>query len=61
MSDKFIARTLETCSHVVPVYLDLEHACSTPEAFALGLIGAICYWFFRVGGGTAAKRLPGRG
>jgi len=54
---EFMAHTLETCPQVVPVYLDLEHACSAPEAFALGLIGAVCYWFGRRGEGSPRRFL----
>jgi len=54
---EYIARTLATCPQVVPVYLDLEHACSAPETFALGLIGAVCYWFGRRGEGSPRRFL----
>jgi len=37
---------------VAPVYMDFTFLCSSPEQFAAGYIGHICYWLVTQGGET---------
>ncbi|MBC7248682.1 MAG: hypothetical protein H5T62_00215 [Anaerolineae bacterium] len=39
----------ETSSEIIPVYMDFSHICSSPETFAAGYVGWICYWYLTRG------------
>lgn len=34
---------------IVPVYMDFSHICSSPETFATGYAGWVCYWYLTRG------------
>jgi len=41
---EFLRQTLEQEIAVAPVYMDFAFLCSSPEQFAAGYVGHICYW-----------------
>jgi len=49
---EFIRRTLAHDKTIVPVYVDLEDLTSSPENFAVGYVGSMCFWFLRRGEGN---------
>lgn len=49
---EFIRRTLSGDPGIVPVYMDFATLASSPENFALGFVGQICYWLLRRGEGS---------
>lgn len=56
---EYIRRTLDDDPNIVPVYMDFATLASSPENFALGFVGQICYWLLRRGeGGTEAFLNP---
>jgi len=46
---EFMRQTLEQQMAVAPVYMDFTFLCSSPEQFAAGYIGHICYWLITQG------------
>ena len=48
---EFMRRLGETKSAEQPAFLDFSIICSSPENFALGFIGLICYWLLEEGNG----------
>jgi len=34
---------------IIPVYMDFSHVCSSPETFATGYVGWVCYWYLTRG------------
>ena len=47
---KEFMRQLTASSHIErPAFLDFSVICSSPENFALGFIGSICYWLLEEG------------
>ncbi|MDZ7290370.1 MAG: ATP-binding protein [candidate division KSB1 bacterium] len=46
---EFVRRTLAQNEKIVPVYIDLEDITSSPENFAIGYVGMICFWFLTRG------------
>jgi hypothetical protein len=46
---EFVARTLAGDAQVWPIYVNCEEITTSPERFALGLIGSSCYWYLRRG------------
>ena len=36
-------------SEIVPVYMDFSHICTSPETFATGYVGWVCYWYLTRG------------
>lgn len=34
---------------IIPVYIDFSHICSSPETFATGYVGWVCYWYLTRG------------
>jgi hypothetical protein len=34
---------------IIPVYMDFSHICSSPETFATGYVGWVCYWYLTRG------------
>ncbi|PKO20826.1 MAG: hypothetical protein CVU38_18030 [Chloroflexi bacterium HGW-Chloroflexi-1] len=41
---EFIVRTLAAADGVQPVYVNCEEITTSPENFAVGLVGSVCYW-----------------
>ncbi|PKO20993.1 MAG: hypothetical protein CVU38_17210 [Chloroflexi bacterium HGW-Chloroflexi-1] len=41
---EFLRQTLGQKTAVAPVYMDFTFLCSSPEQFATGYVGHICYW-----------------
>lgn len=61
---EFVRRTLESEPGIAPVFMDFSTLASSPENFALGYCGLICYWLLSRGEGDAglflsAGSLPG--
>ena len=61
---EFMRRTLAESPDVAPVYMDFATLASSPENFAVGYIGQLCYWLLMRGEGDAgpflsAGSLPG--
>ena len=54
---EFMRRTLESDPDILPVYIDFSTLASSPENFALGYMGLICYWLLRRGAGEAGPFL----
>jgi len=46
---EFLRQTLEQKIAVAPVYMDFTFLCSSPEQFAAGYVGHICYWLITQG------------
>lgn len=46
---EFMRQLKTTNSAVYPVFMDFSVICSSPENFALGFIGSICYWLLEEG------------
>jgi hypothetical protein len=46
---EFMRRRTVNRSAVRPAFLDFSVLCSSPENFALGYIGSICYWLLDEG------------
>lgn len=46
---EFIRRTLAEDPEIVPVYMDFSFLSSSPENFALGYVGQVCYWLLTRG------------
>lgn len=46
---EFILRCLEDDDKIISVYLDFEEITSSPEHFAIGYIGQVCFWFLTRG------------
>ncbi|MBC8447463.1 MAG: AAA family ATPase [Chloroflexi bacterium] len=46
---EFLRQTLEQETGVAPVYMDFTFLCSSPEQFAAGYVGHICYWLITQG------------
>ena len=46
---EFIRRTLAEDRKAAPVYMDFSYLSSSPENFALGYAGQICYWLLERG------------
>jgi AAA+ ATPase superfamily predicted ATPase len=46
---EFMFRLRESKAAEQPVFLDFSILCSSPENFALGFIGSICYWLLKEG------------
>ncbi len=46
---EFLRQTLEQKVAAVPVYMDFTFLCSSPEQFAAGYLGHICYWLITQG------------
>lgn len=46
---EFLRQTLEQGIAVAPVYMDFTFLCSSPEQFAAGYVGHICYWLVAQG------------
>ncbi|MBI3362080.1 MAG: ATP-binding protein [Chloroflexi bacterium] len=44
-----LRQTLADGLAIAPVYMDFSYLCSSPENFALGYIGQICYWLLARG------------
>ena len=49
---EFLRQTLEQKTTVAPIYMDFTFLCSSPEQFAAGYVGHICYWLVTQGGET---------
>lgn len=49
---EFLRQTLEQKVAVAPIYMDFTFLCSSPEQFAAGYVGHICYWLVTQGGET---------
>jgi len=49
---EFLRQMLEQEIGVAPVYMDFTFLCSSPEQFAAGYVGHICYWLVAQGGET---------
>jgi DNA-binding transcriptional ArsR family regulator len=49
---EFLHQTLAQKIAVAPVYMDFTFLCSSPEQFAAGYVGYICYWLVTQGGET---------
>jgi len=49
---EFLRQTLEQKIAVAPAYMDFTFLCSSPEQFAAGYVGHICYWLVTQGGET---------
>ncbi len=61
---EFMRRTLSEAPGIVPVYMDVATLASSPENFAVGYVGQLCYWLLLRGEGDAglflsAGSLPG--
>lgn len=56
---EFIRRTLLETPALVPVYMDISALASSPENFALGYIGQVCYWLLLRGQGDGGASDPG--
>ena len=61
---EFMRRTLKSEPNILPIYMDFSTLASSPENFALGFVGLICYWLLLHGEGDAgvflsAGSLPG--
>jgi len=46
---EFMRRTLNEAADILPVYMDFAMLASSPENFALGFVGQVCYWLLRRG------------
>jgi len=46
---EFIKRALKDDENIIPVYIDFEEITSSPENFAIGYIGSVCFWFLTRG------------
>lgn len=46
---QFVLHLLKEKNDVIPVYMDFSDICSSPENFATGYIGQVCYWFLTRG------------
>ena len=46
---EFLRRVLASRSDVIPVYMDFSALCSSPENFASGFVGSLCYWLVEKG------------
>lgn len=46
---ELIRQILETEPGIAPIYMDFSTLCSSPENFALGYVGSLCYWLFEKG------------
>src|SRR3990172_10785741 len=57
---EFMRRTLDEAPGVAPVYMDFATLASSPENFAVGYVGQICYWLLlrREGDGVAGDVGP---
>ena len=61
---EFMHHTLDESPGIAPVYMDFAMLASSPENFAVGYIGQLCYWLLLRGDGDAdpflsAGSLPG--
>lgn len=57
---EFMRRTLTEAPDVKPAYMDFATLASSPENFAIGYVGQICYWMLRQGEGDSGPFLsPG--
>ncbi len=54
---EFMRRTLSDASDVIPIYMDLATLASSPENFAVGYVGQLCYWLLLRGEGDAGPFL----
>lgn len=54
---EFMRRLLQTNPVVLPVYMNFSMLASSPENFALGYAGLVCYWILNRGGGDAGPFL----
>jgi len=46
---ELVLRLLRRDKDIIPVYMDFSDICSSPENFATGYIGQVCYWFLTKG------------
>lgn len=46
---EFIRQTFEQRTSVAPIFMDFTFLCSSPEQFATGYVGHICYWLVMQG------------
>lgn len=49
---EFLRQTLEQETGTAPAYMDFTFLCSSPEQFAAGYVGHICYWLVTRGEGN---------
>jgi AAA+ ATPase superfamily predicted ATPase len=54
---EFMRRTLNESPGVRPVYMDCATLASSPENFAAGYVGQVCYWILLRGAGDAGPFL----
>ena len=54
---EFMRRTLDESPGVAPVYMDFAALASSPENFAVGYVGQLCYWLLMRGEGDAGPFL----
>jgi AAA+ ATPase superfamily predicted ATPase len=54
---EFMRRTLDESTGVAPVYMDFATLASSPENFALGYVGQLCYWLLMRGEGEVGPFL----
>lgn len=50
---EFMRRMLQKNPSILPVYMDFSALASSPENFALGYVGLVCYWVLKRGEGDA--------
>ena len=55
---EFLRQTLEQKIAVAPAYMDFTFLCSSPEQFAAGYVGHICYWLVTQGGDSNRVAQP---
>ncbi len=54
---EFMRRTLDESPSVTPVYMDFATLASSPENFAVGYVGQLCYWLLMRGEGDVGPFL----
>ena len=54
---EFMRRTMDQSPGVAPVYMDFATLASSPENFAVGYVGQLCYWLLLRGTGDAGPFL----
>jgi len=58
---EFLRRVLVSRSDVIPVYMDFSALCSSPENFASGFVGSLCYWLVNTPSTVSTVAMAERG